>query len=142
MASSNTPGQAFEAVIVARHRLRTLHLILALVASFSLSTGAPLPHFNAFNRGAGWGVILISVFGWAPYFISWFYSRSALEGNSRGVIAFTVGALLITLIGAGLYQNTFGFQENLAVPVVSAGVTLSLIGVAKVCSMVWAPLWK
>jgi len=86
MSSRETPGRAFEAVVHARQRIRLVHWVLAAAASFSLWNAAPIPHFNAFSRGAGWILIVLSILGWGPYLISWVYSRPLLDGNSRAVI--------------------------------------------------------
>jgi hypothetical protein len=142
MANSKNPGQAFEAVVHARQRIRIVHLVLALVGSFSVWTGSPPPHFNAFSRGAGWIMIVISVLGWAPYLVSWLYSRSILDGNSRGVTMFTIGAIAIAAAGTAFYQNLFAVQQQPPAILVSAGVTVALLGLAKISSVIWAPPWK
>jgi uncharacterized membrane protein len=139
MSVSQTPGQSLDALIVAKHRLRAVHLVLGLVGSFSVWTESSVPHFSALSRGAGWVMIVLSVLGWAPYLISWFYSRTMLDRNSRAVAIFSFGALLITIIGAAFYQNVFSFSEGLSPIVVSFGVMLSLLGTAKLCSLLWHP---
>ena len=140
MSSLKTPGRAYEAVVHARQRIRVVHWVLAAAASFSLWTGAPIPHFNAFSRGAGWILIVLSILGWGPYVISWFYSRALLNGSSRAVNTFSVGAILVTLLAAGFYQNVFAFQDKPPTLLVSAAVTLSLVALAKLCSIIWRPI--
>ena len=136
MRRQQTPGRAYESVIVARRRIRAVHWILGIVASFSVWTQS-LPHFNAFSRGSGWIMIVFSAFGWAPYVISWIYSRPLLDDNPKGVVGFGVGASTVTAVAAGLYQNIFAFQQKPPAIVVSIGVTLCLIGLAKLCSTIW-----
>jgi len=140
MSSRETPGRAFEAVVHARQRIRLVHWVLAAAASFSLWNAAPIPHFNAFSRGAGWILIVLSILGWGPYLISWVYSRPLLDGNSRAVNTFSVGAIFVTLIAAGLYQNIFAFQDKPPALLVSAAVTLSLVALAKLSSIIWRPI--
>jgi len=140
MGSQETSGQAYEAIIHARQRIQVVHWVLAIAASFSLWNGAPIPHFNAFSRGAGWILIVLSILGWGPYLISWFYSRPWLDGSSRAVNAFSVGAILVTLIAAGFYHNVFAFQDKLPAWLISVGVALSLVALAKLCSIIWHPI--
>jgi hypothetical protein len=130
-------GQAYDAVIVARHRLGAAHLILALIASFSLSTGKPIPHFNAWGRGGGWMVVVLSVFGWGPYLISWLYSRPLIDGSIRAVNAFGAVALILTICGASLYQNAFAQQPAPSAPLVSAGTIICLLCLAKASAKLW-----
>jgi hypothetical protein len=140
MSSPNTTGQAFEAVVHARQRIRVVHWSLAIAASFSLWNGAPIPHFDALSPGGGWTMAAFSVLGWGPYLISWFYSRPLLDGRVRAVNVFTAGAVVVTLLGAGLYQNVFALQDKPPALLVSAGVTLSLMALATVCSAIWSPI--
>jgi hypothetical protein len=143
MNSSQTPGRAFDAVIVARRRLSVAHWVLGILGSISLWPQLPYEHLNnAFASGAGIVIIFRCALGWAPYLISWFYSKSVLDGNARGALAFSIGAALITLVGFGLYQNLLSFREAPSPYLVSIAVTLSLIGLAKACSHSWAPIWK
>jgi hypothetical protein len=142
MANSNSLGKAYEAVAIARRRLRITHWALALGACFSLSTGAPIPHFNTFSPGAGWGIMIVSVLGWGPYLISWFYSRSRLDGNNKAVLAFSIGALIITLVAAALYQHLFHFKETPPTFLISAGVTLCLIVLSKISTALWVTAWR
>jgi hypothetical protein len=137
--TNNNLGLAYEAAIHARRHLGVVHVALGLIASFSLWTGSSIPHFNAFSRGAGWFVIILSVLGWGPYLISWRYNRSILDRNSGGVIAFSVGAVIVTALGAGLYQHVFAVQNQPPKFLISAGVALSLIALGKLCSMIWRP---
>ena len=131
------PGQAYDDVFAARRRLRAVHLIFALIASFSLSTGRPTSHFNAWGRGGGWMMIVLSVFGWGPYFVSWLYSRPLIDGSIRAVNAFGAGALIVTICGASIYKSAFGQQPALSVPVVSADMTICLICLAKASAKLW-----
>jgi hypothetical protein len=140
MSSRETPGRAYEAVVHAGQRIRVVHWVLATAASFSLWNGGPIPHFDAFSRGAGWILIVLSILGWGPYLISWFYSRALLDGSSRAVNAFSVCAILVTLFAAGFYQNIFAFQDKPPAIFVSAAVTLSLVALAKLCSIIWRPI--
>jgi len=130
-------GHAYDGVIAARRRLRAMHLILALLSSLSLSTGNPIPHLNAFSRGGGWVIVVLSVFGWGPYLLSWFFSRPLIDGSIRAVNAFSVGAIIITIASASLYQNIFAIQPTPSVPLVSTGVTICLLGLAKASAMIW-----
>jgi hypothetical protein len=131
------PGQAYDDVIVARRRLRAVHFIFALIASFSLSTGNPIPHFNAWGRGGGWVVAVLSVFGWGPYLVSWLYSRPLIDGSIRAVNAFGTGALILTICGASLFQNAFRQQPAPSVPIVSAGMTICFLCLAKASAKLW-----
>jgi hypothetical protein len=137
MSRQKTSGKKYEAIIIARRRIRAIHLILGIVASFSLWVQSPPPHFNAFSRGAGWILIVFSIFGWAPYVISWIYSRPLLDDNAKAVVGFGVGASILTAIAAGFYQNIFAFQQKPPMIVISVSVTLCLIGLAKMCSAIW-----
>jgi len=137
-----TPGQASDAAILARKRLGLAHRILGVVGALSLWGQSPAPHLRAFSRGAGFVMIILSILGWGPYLISWLYSRSLLDGNSKGALAFGIGAAAVTLVGAVLYQNVFAFQLRPPSIVVSGAVTLSLIGLAKLCSLIFPPSWK
>ncbi len=80
---------------------------------------------------------VFSVFGWGPYLISWGYSRTVLEGHLRAVNVFSAAAVVITVLGAGLYQNVFSLPDKLPTILVSIGVTVSLLAVAKLCSLIW-----
>jgi hypothetical protein len=143
MNNSPTPGQALDVVIVARRRLSVAHWVLGILGSISLWPQLPYQHLNnAFASGAGIVMIFRCALGWAPYLISWFYSKSVLEGNRSGTLAFSIGAALITLAGLSLYQNLLSFREAPSPYLVSIAVTLSLIGLAKACSISWAPIWK
>ena len=136
MTNLRTPGETFEAVVRASHRIRAVHWILGIVGAFSIWPNASMPYVHPLARGFEFSMIVFSVFGWGPYLISWLYSRELLDGSSRAVNAFSAGALIVTLIGAGLYQNAFGFQEKPPALLVSFGVTVSLIALAKVCSII------
>jgi len=130
-------GHAYDGFIAARRRLRAMHLILAIISSLSLSTGKPIPHLNAFSRGGGWIIIILSVFGWGPYLLSWLFSRPLIDGSLRAVNAFGVGAIIVTIVSAGLYQNVFAVQPAPSAPLVSAGVTICLLCLAKASATVW-----
>jgi Zn-dependent protease with chaperone function len=130
-------GQAYDDIIASRHRLRAIHLLFALIASFSLSTGKPIPHFNAWGRGGGWTMMVLSIFGWGPYFVSWLYSRPLIDGSIRAVNAFGAGALIVTICGASIFQNAFGWQPAPSVPLVSAGITICLLCLAKAGAKLW-----
>jgi len=82
-------------------------------------------------------MIILSVFGWGPYLISWLYSRKLLDGRIKAVNAFSLGAILVTLLGVALYQNLFSLPDKLPSVLISTGVTLSLIALAKVSSLLW-----
>ncbi len=131
------PGQAYDRVVVAGQRLRAMHWILALIGSISLATGKPIPHFNVWRRGGGWVLGVLSIFGWGPYLVSWFYSRPLIDGSIRAVNAFGTGALVVTIVAAGLYQNVLGQQPAPPVALVSLGVTICLLCLAKATSKIW-----
>lgn len=134
MTDTRTPGQIYDSMIRARRQLNAVHLILGLIAAFSIWDRLP-PHFNAFGRGAGLRMAMLSLFGWLPYAISWRYSRSVFDERSRGVIAFTVGATVITAAAACLYQNVFDLPFHIPMWLISAGVTLILVVLAELCAI-------
>jgi hypothetical protein len=138
MGNSKTPGKAYEAIVHSRQRLGIVHLALALIGSFSVWTGSPPLHFNPFSRGAGWIMIVLSALGWGPYLISWFYSRSILDENSRAVTMFSVGALLIAAAAAALYQNVLAVQLSPSPIFISAGVAVALLILAKFSALIFA----
>jgi hypothetical protein len=131
---AKTPGQAYDAAILARKHLGLVHVMLGAVGAFSFWGQSPAPHLRAFSRGAGFGMIVLSILGWGPYLISWLYSRSRLDANPKGVLVFSIGAVTVTIVGAGLYQNVLAFQTRPPSILVSAMVSLSLIVLAKLCS--------
>jgi hypothetical protein len=96
-----------------------------------------LAHFHPAGRGGGWLMVVLSVLGWGPYLISWLYSRSVLDGSLRGTIAFCVGAVGITTVGVGFYQHLFVVHSEPPTILVSVGIAVSLLALAKVCSLVW-----
>jgi hypothetical protein len=139
MTTSNTPGEAYDSVILSGRVLATVHVILGVIASFSVwdFRESPVQHLNAFRRGAGLVMIALSVLGWGPYLVSWIYSRIVLDGNRRRVVVFSIGAAVITAVGVGLYQHLFSFQPQPPAAVVSGGVAVSLLLLAKVCALIW-----
>jgi hypothetical protein len=137
MAHSKTPGKAYEAIVHARQRLGIVHLALALIGSFSVWTGSPSLHFNPFSRGAGWIMIVLSALGWGPYLLSWLYSRSILDGKSRAVTVFSIGALLIAAAAAVLYQNFLAVQQPPSTILISAGVAVALLILAKLSALIF-----
>jgi hypothetical protein len=139
---AKTPGQAFDAAILARKHLGLVHGLLGVVGAFSFWGQSPAPHMRAFSRGAGFGMIVLSILGWGPYLISWLYSRSRLDGNAKAVLAFSIGAVAVTIVAAGLYQNVLAFQMRPPSMLVSAMVSLSLILLAKVCALIFSSSWK
>jgi len=140
MTANNRPGRIYEAIVHARWILGAIHVVLGAIAAFSLwpMTGPPpIQHFHPYGRGGGWRMVVLSMLGWAPYPISWLYSRSALDGSLRGVIAFCVGAVGITTVGVGFYQHLFAVQNEPPTIFVSLGIVVSLLALTKVCSLVW-----
>ena len=137
MTFSKITGKKFEAIVHAQQRIRIVHILLALVGSFSLWKGSLPPHFNVFARGMGLEMTLFSALGWAPYLFSWLYSRSILDGSSKGVGVFTIGAIVIAAGGFALYQNLFGIQRPPSPILISAAVTVALLGLGKICSMIF-----
>lgn len=49
---------------------------------------------------------------------------------------FTIGAVAIAAAGAALYQNLFAIQQQPPATLISAGVTVALLGLAKICSLI------
>jgi hypothetical protein len=139
---AKTPGQAFDGAVLARKHLGLVHGMLGVVGAFSFWGQSPAPHMRAFSRGAGFGMIVLSILGWGPYLISWLYSRSRLDGSTKGVLVFSIGAATVTIVGAGLYQNVLALQMRPPSILVSAMVSLSLIVLAKLCSLIFSPSWK
>jgi hypothetical protein len=121
----------------ASQRLRAAHLILGAIGAISVWTDEMPPHFHPLRMGGGWAMAVFSIFGWGPYLISWFYSRTALDGLSRAVNVFCSAAVIVMLVGAGLYQNVLGFEDRPPFILISAGVTLSLLAIAKLCASIW-----
>jgi hypothetical protein len=140
MTANNRPGKTYEAIVHARWILGAAHVVLGVIAAFSLwpMTGPPpIQHFHPYGRGGGWLMVVLSMLGWGPYLISWLYTRSLLDGNLRGVIAFCIGALGITTVGVGFDQHLFALRNEPPTILVSVGIAVSLLALAKVCSLVW-----
>jgi hypothetical protein len=140
MSNQKTPGRAFDAAITARYRLGVAHWVLGLLGASSLWTRIPDQDlFHAFASGAGMVIALQFALGWVPYLVSWFYSKSLLDSNSRGVFAFTIVATFIALAEFTLNHNLLGFYDRPSPYLVVAGVALSLITMAKLCSLIRTP---
>jgi hypothetical protein len=144
MTTSNTPGEAYDSVIISGRVLAAVHLILGVIASFSVwdFRESPVQHLNAFRRGAGLVMIAVSALGWSPYLLSWIYSRIVLDGNRRGVVAFSIAATAVTAVAVGLYQHLFSFQPQPPAAAVSGGVAVLLLLLAKGCAMMWPRAWR
>lgn len=121
----------------ANQRLRAAHLILGAIGAISVWTGELPQLFHPLRMGGGLAMAVFSIFGWGPYLISWFYSRTVLDGLCRAVNAFCAAAVVVMLVGAGLYQNVLGFADRPSSILISAGVTLSLLAIAKLCASIW-----
>jgi hypothetical protein len=138
MTTTNPPGQAYDSVILSARVLAAMHVILGVIASFSVWNfrGPPVEHLSPFRRGAGLVMILLSALGWGPYLLSWIYSRIVLGGNGRGVVVFSIAAAVITAAAVGLYQHLFSFPQQPQAALVSGGVAVSLLLLAKVCALI------
>jgi hypothetical protein len=143
MELPETPSKAYDSVVYVGMLLHGFHWIFGIVSSVCLLTFLPTQHLNnAFASGAGIVAIARCIFGWAPYLVSWFYSRSVLEGNRRGAVAFAIGGIAISGLAVASYQNKFGFQVRPSQLLISVLTMLGLIGLAKLCSAIWTVSWK
>ena len=94
-----TASETHEAELRARRKVVGVHWALAIVSAVSLLPLLPAQGLNtSFTSGAGLRMVFETIFGWAPYVISGFYAPSVLNGSHRAVIAFTIGAVLITAL--------------------------------------------
>jgi len=137
MPRRGTAGEAYESVARARRVLKCVHWVLGTLSAVSLLSLLPVQELNtAFTRGAGLVMFFRTIFGWAPYVISGIYASYVLDGNYRGVLAFTFGALTATAIAIGLYLNVFALHDKPPVIVISVSVGICLIAFARLCAVI------
>jgi hypothetical protein len=132
-----TAAEAYESVMHARKMLPSVHWVLGILSAISLWPLLPVRGVNTATSGIGILTILQTILGWAPYVVSGFYARSVLDGNYRGVIAFTIGAILITVLSVGFYLNIFRLPDKPNLVLISICVTLGLLALARLCQVIW-----
>jgi threonine/homoserine efflux transporter RhtA len=138
MHQKKTAGESYEAALRARRNVVGVHWVLAIVSAVSLLVLLPAQGLNtSFTRGAGLVIVFETIFGWAPYVVSGFYAPSVLDGNHRAVIAFTIGAVLITGLAISFYLNVFALHEKPPLILISICVTMGLLALARLCQMIW-----
>jgi hypothetical protein len=128
----------YESVVRAPKILLTVHWVLGIFSAISLFPLLPAQGiYTSGTSGAGLVMVFQTIFGWAPYLISNFYARSVLGGNYRAVIAFTIGAVLITGLAAAFYLNLIALNAKPSLILISVCVTIGLLAVARLCQMIW-----
>ena len=133
-----TASETHEAELRARRKVVGVHWALAIVSAVSLLPLLPAQGLNtAFTTGAGLRIVFETIFGWAPYVISGFYAPSVLNGSHRAVIAFTIGAVLITAVAISCYLNVFPLHYKPPLILISICVTIGLLALARLCQMGW-----
>ncbi len=107
-------GESIDAVVTARNRLLLAHVVLAVVSSFAMwkGTESPLLLRAAVTRGGALGMIILSIWAWAPYLVSWVWSRYILADNPRAVLPFIASATIGGCIAVFLMRNTWGFPTR------------------------------
>jgi hypothetical protein len=93
----------------------------------------PAMGISSATNGIGFGPLLQTIPGWAPYLISGLYAPSLLDGNYRGAVAFTIGAVLMTGVAVGLYLNLFALNDTPPLILISVCVTIGLLALAWLC---------
>jgi hypothetical protein len=129
-------AEEYESVMHARKMLPSAHWVLGVLSAISLWPLLPVRGVNAATSGIGFLTILQTIFGWMPYVISGFYAPSVLDGNYRGVIAFIIGAVLITALAVGFYLNIFALSDKPPLILISVCVTIGLLALARLCQMI------
>ena len=137
MGHLRTAAKAYESVMRARRMLQSVHWVLGIFSAISLWPLLPVQGLNTATNGFGLLKVLQTILGWAPYVISSYYARSVLDGNYRGVLAFTIGAVPITGLAVGFYWNVFALVDRPPLILISACVTICLIGIARLCKMIF-----
>jgi hypothetical protein len=130
-------GDSYESVMRARKILWVVHWVLGILSAMSLWSLVPAQGLNIATSGSGLLKVVQTILGWAPYAISGFYAPSLLDGNYRGVIAFAIGAVAITGLSVCFYLNLFSLSQKPSLILISVGVAISLIALARLCQMIW-----
>lgn len=121
-------------------RLAILHFILGIASVIAYWERPDAFHFQSHVRGREIALVaILKVFlAWIPYVISGYYSCNVLPGrNPSATTAFIIIAIGAGIGAACLNLNVFGMKEPPAAWLVFAGVTIVLIGAARLCAAIW-----
>lgn len=119
-------------------RLTVAHACLALISAFVywIRPGTFTPYLPIYNFRDS-SPIFVTFIAWVPYVISFFFSRATLaEVGPKAVFGFIVLATGISLASAGVLFRVLPIEPSPIV--VFGGVTITLIIIAKLCSMIWS----
>ena len=134
---SKNLGSVLDELVQNRRRLAISHSCLGLFSAiiYWVRPGSFTPHLPIYNLQDPFP-IFITFIAWVPYFISFFVSRSILAGrNSKAVFVFIFCAAIVSLASAVLLLRVLPFAPSPIV--VSAGVTITLVIVAGLCTTLW-----
>jgi hypothetical protein len=121
-------------------RLVILHVALGIasVIAYWQRPDGFLSHAHVRGREIALFAILKVFLAWIPYFVSAYYSTSVLpEHSPRATTAFIFTAVGVSIVAACLNLNLFRMTESPAGWLVFAGVTIVLIGAARLCAAIW-----
>ncbi len=131
-------GSLLDGLIANKRRLAFAHGWLALVSSFAywIRPGSFTPSLRGYNfRDAS--PIYLTIVAWAPYVISFVFTRSMLNGlHHKAVWTFIVCASVVTLFSACLFSELFPKGMTASPVVVSVGTTIALFIFAALCSTI------
>jgi hypothetical protein len=139
--SPESLGQAYDAALIRTRVIAGVHIALGLVSAFGVWNNDPPAHLgNITSRGGGWIMIVLSIFGWGPYLLSWNFSRRILRDSNLSVSVFSLGATVVTAVAVSLYQNVVYLTSHRTRQlIVSIGVWAMLTALASVCWAIWPP---
>ena len=132
-----SPGNVLDELIKNSRRLRIAHICFGLASAFIywVRPGTFTPHLPIYNF-RDLSPVYLTFIAWAPYVISFFFSRSILAGRSpEAVFVFIAFAAAISVASALLLLRVFAIAPSPIV--VAAGVTITLIILAGLCSSIW-----
>jgi hypothetical protein len=116
-----------------------VHIILGVVSAFAIwrGTESPVPLGALVVPGGSWGMIIFSIWAWAPYIVSYVWARHILRDSRRAVLAFIAGAPVFAFSAVTLMRNTWEFRHPPAPIFVSAGLTIVLVALAGICVVIF-----
>lgn len=135
-----TTGQLIDAYTTNLRRLNITHWNLGAVSSFCLwlKPGTFKPHLpRVFSHGEIISVFVYTVTAWAPYIISYTWSRHLLANRSQtATIAFIVCSVVICSVACGLYFPILSISQPSPLQI-GVGTALALGAAASICARVW-----
>jgi hypothetical protein len=135
-----TKGQLIDAYSTNLRRLNITHWILGAAASFCLwlKPGTFKPYLpRVFSRGEVVPIIVNTVTAWAPYIISYRWSRHLLASRSQSAtVLFILFSVIVCSVASGLYFPIILITQPSPMQI-GVGTALALGAASYICARVW-----